>query len=112
MTGSAFSNNQAVGAAENANGSYYGMGGAVENNAGFNADSPSTANFTGCLFVNNVATAVSGGSGQGGALDNQGFGAVMTLADCTLTRTRRSAALTAPMARELAGPFSTTSEAP
>ena len=45
------------------------MGGAVENNAGFNLDRPSTAAFTDCTFTRNVATAGTGGTANGGALN-------------------------------------------
>ena len=107
VTGSTFRANQAVGAADDASGSYFGMGGAVENNAGFNDDSPSTASFTSCVFVDNESTTGTGGTANGGAIDNQGGGATMTLTDCTLTGNQAGVAPKVSRVRPSAVPSST-----
>jgi hypothetical protein len=88
VTSSKFLANQAIGAAEDANGYYFGMGGAIENNAGALDDSPSSATLIGCVFVRNVATAGAGGVANGGAIDNQGGGTTMTLTGCTIAGNR------------------------
>ncbi len=81
VTGSTFVGNQAIGGAD---GGFYGIGGAIENNAGFKYDSPSTANISNSTFTNNLATAGFGGFGNGGAIDNEGTGATMTLTNSRL----------------------------
>src|SRR5262249_55504046 len=59
VSNSMFSNNRAVSAAGSAGGDlYYGIGGAIENNAGLNGSSsgqPSTAAITNSAFLNNLA---------------------------------------------------------
>jgi hypothetical protein len=89
VTGSTFSNNRA----ESAGGAVFGIGGAVENNAGLNSfdpmlASPSTATFTNCTFQSNVATGGPGAIANGGALCNEGFGTIVTLADCKVDSNR------------------------
>jgi phospholipase/lecithinase/hemolysin len=98
VTGSTFTGNQALG-----NGTYtqtlggggingtfsFGIGGAIENNAGESVSSPSTATIDNCVFTGNLA----GGDGDvlgvdvggnGGAIDNEGPGAIMTLRNSTV----------------------------
>jgi len=88
VTDSTFMGNQAKGAAattiDGTPVAFYGMGGAIENNAGFNNDSPSTAYICDSTFVANEATAGTGGTANGGAIDNQGVNATMTLTHCTV----------------------------
>lgn len=96
VRGSTFVENRAVGAA-----GFYGMGGAIENNAGIDPTTlrPSTATITDSTFLNNLATGGDGSSANGGALVNQGgfdlaSGAdranqpTMTLRDSTLIGNR------------------------
>jgi len=80
VTASTFTGNQAKGAA----GGFYGIGGAIENNAGLNNDSHSTAKISDSIFQSNVATGDTGSHGNGGAIDNEGTGAIMTLTNSRL----------------------------
>jgi hypothetical protein len=80
VSNSQFASNQAVGAV-----GFFGIGGALENNAGADLKHPSTAHITNCIFTDNLATGGDGSSGNGGALDNEGTGATMTLTGSTLT---------------------------
>ena len=89
VANSTFSNN---GASAAGGGFYFGVGGAIDNNAGlagfepfFSNPEPSTASVTNCTFVNNQATGGSNATGQGGALDNTGAGATTALNSCTLS---------------------------
>ncbi|HMC89491.1 MAG TPA: hypothetical protein VKI17_08080, partial [Gemmataceae bacterium] len=75
LTNTIFVNNQAISAA----GLYFGVGGALENNSGFDNTQPSTAQISNCLFLDNLATGGAGASGNGGAIDNEGVGATMTV---------------------------------
>src|SRR5262249_48477432 len=77
---SASGNNQAISAA----GPYFGVGGAIETNAGFTLTTPSTANISNSIFLDNLATGGAGASGNGGALDNEGPGAAMTVTHSAL----------------------------
>jgi hypothetical protein len=85
VTDSTFSNNRAEAAG---GGFYFGIGGAVENNAGLNGfappplSNPSTATFTHCTFSSNVATGGAGVLANGGALCNEGIGTVVNLSAC------------------------------
>ncbi len=65
VTDSAFINNQAIGAS-----GFFGIGGALENNAGLDLAHPSTATITDSAFSGNAA----GPLGNGGAVDNEGLG--------------------------------------
>src|SRR5262249_45898308 len=80
VTDSTFRSNRAVGAA----GTFFGIGGAIENNAGFNDDSPSTAVISDSSFVGNVAGCGNGRTANGGAPANEGAGATMALTDALL----------------------------
>jgi hypothetical protein len=72
---STFTDNQAIGAA----GSTFGVGGAIESNAGFVNNSPSTVDISNCVFTGNLATGGAGSIGNGGALDDEGPGTTMTV---------------------------------
>jgi hypothetical protein len=90
VSSSTFTDNQALGAGSGS----FGIGGAIENNAGLNntnpsqsGTNPSTAILSNCVFTSNVASAMSGASGNGvygngGALDNEGPGAMMIVSGC------------------------------
>jgi hypothetical protein len=80
VTKSTFRNNQAISAA----GPYFGLGGAIENNAGADTLHPSTATIDQCTFTGNVASGGTGATGNGGALDNEGPGATMTVTNSAL----------------------------
>ena len=84
VSDSKFVNNQAVGA----DGPSFGIGGAIENNSGFNVDRPSTATISNSTFIGNLATGGRGSTANGGALDNEGVGATMTLTNSTLANNR------------------------
>jgi len=88
VTGSTFTGNQALGAGSG----NFGIGGAIENNAGLLAESnglvtgpstPSLATITNCTFTGNEASGSTGVLGNGGALDNEGTGATMTVTGST-----------------------------
>src|SRR5262249_62266281 len=80
VTDSTFTGNQALGAA-----GAFGIGGAIESNAGLALSNPSTATITDCVFTDNVAGGnAAGAQGNGGAIDNEGPGATMTLTGSTL----------------------------
>src|SRR5205085_2813793 len=86
-----FINNQAISAASPSppnSTNYFGIGGAIENNAGLNDDHPSTATISNSTFIDNLATGGTGSTGNGGAIDNEGTGATMTLTDSTLIGNR------------------------
>jgi hypothetical protein len=83
---STFTSNRSVGAVGLG---YEGIGGAVECNAGLNSFDPllargSTAAFTNCTFRNNLAAGEPGILSNGGALDVQGIGSVLTISGCTI----------------------------
>ena len=69
-------------------GPYFGIGGALENNSGFDNTSPSNAQISNCLFLDNLATGGAGASGNAGAIDNEGVGAIMTLSYTALIGNR------------------------
>jgi hypothetical protein len=80
VSGSTFVNNQALGTGA----ANFGIGGAIENNAGLANASPATATITASVFTGNLAggaTAV----GNGGAVDNEGTGAMMTITNSALS---------------------------
>jgi hypothetical protein len=81
VTDSSFTSNQALGAAGQGN---FGIGGAIENNAGFDQTVPSMATINNSSFINNVASGADGVTGNGGALDNEGTGATMVLSNSVL----------------------------
>jgi hypothetical protein len=83
VSGSSFVNNQAVGLGF----ASFGIGGAIENNAGLSNTSPSTATITDCVFTGNQAGGPTS-AGNGGAVDNEGTGAMMTLSNSTLSDNR------------------------
>jgi hypothetical protein len=71
----------------------FGIGGALDSNAGLNGfdptqAKPSTATLTNCRIVNNLATGGPNAIADGGGLDNEGDGAVMTLVGCTVSGNR------------------------
>jgi hypothetical protein len=77
VTDSRFADNQALGVGRG----NFGIGGAIENNSGLDLAHPSTATINHCTFTGNRA----GGPdalGNGGALDNEGTGALMTVSNC------------------------------
>jgi hypothetical protein len=84
VASSTFINNQAISAA----GPFFGIGGAIENNAGFDLSTPSTATVGGSTFIGNLATGGTGATGNGGALDNEGPGATMTVSKTALIANR------------------------
>lgn len=84
MTDSTFTNNQALGA-EAGN---FGIGGAIENNAGPDGTHHSTATISDSVFTDNLAGGGVGVAGNGGALDNEGAGATMTLSNSTVRANR------------------------
>jgi hypothetical protein len=78
ITRSSFVGNQVVGAPGS-----YAAGGAIENNSGSDGQSnPSTVSIDSTRFLNNLASTDQ--QSQGGGLDNEGVGAVMTISDSTL----------------------------
>jgi hypothetical protein len=89
-TNTTFSGNTAESAGDNF---YYGLGGAVEDNAGLNGYTsslaePSSATFNNCAFLNNLATGGTGAIANGGALVMEGDGASLTLVGCTVSGNR------------------------
>jgi hypothetical protein len=86
VTASTFVNNAAIGAA----GLFFGVGGAIENNAGpdygFGGTPGSTAHIADCTFTGNLAT--GGNTADGGALDNEGLGTTMSIIGSTLDGNR------------------------
>jgi hypothetical protein len=87
---STFFNNSAVAAG---NGLYFGIGGALENNAGLNGytatlASPATAALYNCTIKDNLATGGTGALADGGGLLMEGFGTNLKLVDCTVTGNR------------------------
>jgi hypothetical protein len=82
VVNSAFVNNDALGAGAG----NYGIGGAIESNAGFLAGppTPSTAVITGSVFTGNQAGGGGGILGNGGAIDNEGPGSLMTVSSSTV----------------------------
>src|SRR5262249_50695809 len=87
VTDSTFTGNQALGApAPSPDFPNFGIGGAIENNAGLDLSAPSTATITGCVFTDNLAGGTAANvDGNGGALDNEGPGSVLTLRNSTLS---------------------------
>jgi hypothetical protein len=79
VTDSTFTGNKALGAG----GGSFGIGGAVENNAGPDNAQPSTATLSGCDFTGNTASGGPGVLGNGGAVDNEGLVASMTIRSST-----------------------------
>jgi autotransporter family porin len=89
-TNSMFSNNSAVAAGGSF---FFGIGGAVENNAGLNSYDPSqampsTATLTNCNVVNNLATGGPNAIANGGGLVSEGIGVVLSLSGCTINGNR------------------------
>ena len=80
MTGSTFTNNQALGSGTGD----FGIGGALENNAGLSGTNASTATITGSVFTGNQSGGSTGVGGNGAGIDNEGTGAMMTLSNSTL----------------------------
>jgi hypothetical protein len=90
VASSTFCNNSAVAASGNI---FFGIGGALDNNGGLNQFDPtqaqaSTATCTNCAFLTNLATGGAGAYGNGGAVNNNGIGVVMTLVGCTVSGNR------------------------
>ena len=85
VTGSTFIYNQAISAEQSTPGTYYyGIGGAIDNNAGFNQAHPSTATISNSTFTDNQARGLGDtSSGNGGAIDNLGTDASMTVTNST-----------------------------
>lgn len=81
VSNSTFTGNQAPGGAGVFN---FGIGGAIENNAGFAQTTPSAATIDNRIFVGNVASGGNGVTGNGGALDNEGTAATMTVSNSVL----------------------------
>ncbi len=79
VTNSTFNENQALGSGAGD----FGIGGAIESNAGLDVAHPSTATINNSLFIGNVAGGGTGVSGNGGAVDNEGPGTTMTLSNST-----------------------------
>jgi hypothetical protein len=88
VTSSTFANNEAVGAA----GLSFGVGGAIENNAGFDfgfgGHPGSTATLIGFTFTGNLGTGGTGSTANGGAICNEGLETTVTISDSTLTGNR------------------------
>jgi len=91
-TATTFSNNSAVAAG---GGYYFGIGGALELNAGLNFYNPAQAEasaqgatITNCTFTNNLATGGRDAIANGGAIDEEGIGLNMTLVGCTINGNR------------------------
>ena len=83
VTGSTFIKNQAI--STDQPGLFFGVGGAIENNAGFDQAHPSTATISNSTFTDNQAIGGgTGSSGNGGAIDNEGTDATMTLTNSRL----------------------------
>jgi len=88
---STFINNQVIGAdtlsGEDIAGANFGVGGAIENNAGFDVKHPhpSTATISNSTFTGNLATAGTDSTANGGAIGNEFSGATVTLINSTLT---------------------------
>ncbi len=85
-TSTTFSNNCAVAAG---GGFFFGIGGAIESDAGLNSydptqAEPSTVTLVNCSVANNVATGGPNALGNGGGLDSEGIGVSMTLSGCTI----------------------------
>ena len=84
-TNSTFSNNSAVSAG---GGYFFGLGGALDSNAGLNGygptPEPSTVTLTNCNIVNNLATGGPNALANAGGIENEGFGIYMTLSGCTI----------------------------
>ena len=74
VTGSTFTYNQAISADQSTPGIFfYGIGGAIDNNAGFDQADPSTATISNSTFTDNQAIGRGfTSSGNGGAINNQG----------------------------------------
>jgi hypothetical protein len=84
VTGSTFTNNQAI--STDQTGFFFGIGGAIENNAGFDKAHPSTATISNSTFTDNQAIGRgTDSSANGGGLDNEGTDATMTVTSSTLS---------------------------
>ncbi len=77
VTDSTFVRNQALGTGPG----NFGIGGAIENNAGLDLAHPSNAIITGSVFTGNRAGGDTGVKGNGGALDNEGTWANMIISN-------------------------------
>ena len=96
MDHSTFINNQVIGAdtppGTEITTANFGVGGAIENNAGFGGDKPSTAPSTATIsnstFTDNLATAGTDSTANGGAIGNECSGATVILINSTLTGNR------------------------
>ena len=80
-----FSNNRVVSAG---GAFYFAMGGAIENNAGVDGSTPSTAILTDCTFLGNLAQAGPQAISNGGAILSEGTGTSMTLTGCLISGNR------------------------
>ena len=80
LSNSTFTGNQALGAA----GPYYGIGGALENNAGLDGSSPSSATISNCVFTGNLAGGGDGVTANGGGIDNEGPRTAITVSNCLI----------------------------
>jgi hypothetical protein len=89
VSNSTFSNNRAVSAG---GALYFGIGGAIENNAGLNGfhplAQPSTAVIATSAFLNNLAAGGPNAAGNGGAIDNEGIGTITTVVGSTINGNR------------------------
>jgi hypothetical protein len=87
VSGCRFVDDQAVAAATTLYGLPFteGVGGAIENDAGFDLATPSTATISNSLFIGNLATAGTGGAANGGAIDNEGTGSTLTVSSSVVT---------------------------
>ncbi|HYV38837.1 MAG TPA: hypothetical protein VE988_24350 [Gemmataceae bacterium] len=90
VVSSTFSNNTAY---ATGGGYYFGIGGAVGNDAGLNGydpglAQPSTATLTNCSITDNLATGGPNVIGNGGGANTGGVGTVMTLIGCNVAGNR------------------------
>jgi hypothetical protein len=90
VTDCTFINNRAVSAG---GGTFFGIAGAIENDAGLNGfdpvlAQPSTASITDSAFLHNLATGGPMAVANAGALDNSGLGTAMDVAGSTVNGNR------------------------